>query len=399
MGIFSVEEAQWGVTPATPVLQEMRYTSEGINYDIENVTSEEIRADRMISDTVQVGQSTSGNLDFELSFGTYDGYLESSVYSAFVPIDSGNTSETITAGASASNLEIALDTGGNTITFGSAYTLDIAVDQWLKLTGFTTPANDGVYRVTAVAGNVITVAEALTNTETMEDTAVVSGARLRNSDDPSAGIVEKSFTLQKFFSDASPQIYQNFTGMIVGGMSLNFENGSILTGSFDFTGRAGEISNAQIAGATTLPPTTTDVMNSVSNIQNIEFDNVDTTATLMTMTAETTNNLRAQNAIGSLPAVGIGAGRLEITGSISLYFENLTEYNKYLQNTSFKVSFRVQDEAGNAYVITFPKVKYEGVTMNSGGLDEDIILEGNYRALAGSSDGTTYEIQIDRLAA
>ncbi len=43
-----------------------------------------------------------------------------------------------------------------------------------------------------------------------------------------------------------------------------------------------------------------------------------------------TNNLRAQNAIGSLAAVGIGTGRFEVNGAISLYFEDATEYNKFV---------------------------------------------------------------------
>lgn len=397
MGIFAVEESNWGQTPANPTFQELRYTGEGISYSIENVTSDEIRSDRMVSDTVQVGQSTSGNLDFELSFGSYDSFLESALYSNFVQLDQGNSSDTITAGLTASNLDVALDSGASTVTFGSAYTIDVAVDQWLRLGGFTTSANNGYYRVTAVAGNVVTVSPAINTTETMENTATVSGARLRNSKD-AFGILQKSFSLQKLFSDATPAIYQNFAGMIVGGVSLSFENGAILTGSFDFTGRAADISNSQIAGATTIAPTTTDVMNSVSNLQNIEFDNVPTTATIMSMSLEVNNSLREQKAIGSLPSVGIGAGRLEVTGSISLYFENLVEYQKFLDNQSFRVSFRLQDASGKGYVITLPKVKYEDSAMNVGGLDEDIMLEGSYRALAGSSDGVNYALQIDRLA-
>jgi hypothetical protein len=396
-GLYIVEEATWGVTPATPVLQELRLTGEGINYEIENVTSDELRSDRMVSDTVQVGQTTSGNVDFELSYGTYDSLMESAVYSEFVPLDSGNTSDTITAGASGSNLEITVsDTG--TITFGSAYTIDAAVGQWVYLNNATTPANNNYYRITAVAGNEITVVPTPDTSEVLESVSTVSSARLRNAA-TAANILEKSFTVQKVFNDTTVPTYQNFTGMIADTMSLNFEVGSILTGSFGFMGRAADISTSPIAGSTTTNATTTDVMNSVSNLNNIEFDDTDTSASLLSMTLETTGNLRAQKAIGSLASVGVGTGRLEITGSISLYFENITEYNKFLQNTAFKVSFRVNDSAGNAYIVTLPKVKYEGMTMVAGGLDADIEMSGNYRALLGTSDGVNYMIEIDRVSA
>lgn len=396
-GVFIVEETTWGTTPATPALQELRLTGEGINYEIENITSDELRSDRMVSDTVQVGQTTSGNIDFELSFGTYDSLMESALYSAFVPIDSGNTSDVITAGASGSNLEISVsDTG--TITLGSAYTIDVAVGQWVYLNNATTPANNNYYRVTGVAGNVLTVSPLPDTTEVLEATSTLSSSRLRNAPN-AAGIVEKSFTVQKVFNDTTVPTYQNFTGMIADTMSLNFEVGSILSGSFGFMGRAADIGISQIAGATTVSATTTDVMNSVSNLNNIEFDDADTSASLLSMTLETTGNLRAQKAIGSLPSVGVGTGRLEITGSISLYFEDITEYNKFLQNTSFKVSFRVNDSAGNAYIVTLPKVKYEGMTMVAGGLDADIEMSGTYRALLGTSDSVNYMIEIDKVTA
>jgi len=164
-------------------------------------------------------------------------------------------------------------------------------------------------------------------------------------------------------------------------------------------GKASEIGTTQIAGATSVSAPTTDVMNSVSNLQNIQFDDATSTASLISMTLETAGNLRTQQAIGSLPAVGVGTGRQEITGSISLYFEDIVEYNKFLNNTSFKISFRVQDGDGNAYVFTLPKVKYEGMVMNAGGLDGDIELSGTYRALLGTVGGVNHMIQVDRLPA
>lgn len=481
-GLYEVVESIWGTTPATPTLQELRYTGEGINYEIENVTSDEIRSDRMTSDTTQVGQSTSGNLDFELSYGSYDKFFESALYQSFVTANNVGSVDEITAGASGSNLEVAFNTAG-TITFGSAVTvnyvagqvvvvsnasntandgvytiqdvtgqvltvtpvpsatvteesativkgskdyiaadatadnLDIATNtsgtitlgsshvhnivagQWINTGGFTDAGLNGVYhRVTSVSGNVLTVTPAPSATETAESAAWISSARLRNA--PSAAtITQKSFTLQKRFNDATSVVYQNLTGMVADTMSMSFDTGSILTGSFGFIGQASNIGTTQIAGATDTGTTTTDVMNAVSNLQNIEFDDTDTTACLVNMTLDTTGNLRAQNCIGNLAAVGVGTGRQEITGSITLFFEDITEYNKFLNNTEFKLSFRLQDGSGNAYVVTLPKVKYEGMTMNAGGLDGEVELSGTYRALLGTVGGVNHMIEIDRLPA
>jgi hypothetical protein len=481
-GLYVTAESVWGTTPATPNLQELRYTGESVNYEIENVTSDEIRSDRMTSDTVQVGQTTSGGIDFELSYGSYDGLMESALYRAFSTANGVGAVNTLTAGATGSGLDFAFNTGGTitlgasvvstfvagqriqvagastasnnamynildvtgqvltvspapaatvteqattqligsrnyiaagatadtldivtntagTITLGAAHSHNIVAGQWILAGGFTASNLNGVYhRVVSVAGNVLTVSPVPATTETNQTSGWISGSVLRNAPD-AASIVQKSYTLQKRFNDATAVTYQNLAGMIADTMSLSFETGSILTGSFGFMGKGSEIGTSQIAGAVDIDATTTDVMNSVSNLQNIEFDDTDTTACLVSMSLETTGNLRAQNCIGSLAAVGVGTGRLEITGDVTLFFENITEYNKFLNNTSFKVSFRVQDVYNNAYVITLPKVKYEGMTMNSGGLDGEVELSGTYRALLGTTAGVNYMIEIDRLPA
>jgi len=480
--MYYVAEGTWGTTPSTPTLQELRYTGEGINYEIENVTSDEIRSDRMTSDTVQVGQSTSGNLDFELSYGSYDAFFESALYQTFVTGNNVGDTTKITAGTTAGTLDIAFATGGTitlgathghayiegqaievanapsiandgvysivsvagdvltvspapavtetaesattikgskdyitagstanmdistntsgTITFGSAVAHNFVVGQWIQTSNFAASNLNGVFaRITGVSGNVLTVSPAPLTTEATNITGGrVSGARLRNSPN-AAGITQKPFTIQKRFNDATSVIYQNLTGMVADTMGLSFDTGSILTGNFGFIGSSSNIGTSQIAGATDVGSTTTDVMNAVSNLQNIEFDDTDTTACLVSMTLDTAGNLRAQNCVGSLAAVGIGTGRQEITGSITLFFEDTTEYQKFLDNTSFKLSFRLQDGDNNAYVITLPKVKYEGQTMNSGGLDGEVELSGTYRALLGTVGGVNHMIEIDRIPA
>lgn len=78
-----ITEVTYGTTPATPTLLEQRFNSEGLNANIENVTSDEIRADRNVSDLVQVGSAASGPVGFELSYGSFDDWLESLMYSTW----------------------------------------------------------------------------------------------------------------------------------------------------------------------------------------------------------------------------------------------------------------------------------------------------------------------------
>lgn len=78
-----ITEVTYGTTPATPAWNVLRYTGEGLKASRQNLTSNEIRADRNVSDLVQVGGSAAGPISGELSYGTYDEFFESLLQSAW----------------------------------------------------------------------------------------------------------------------------------------------------------------------------------------------------------------------------------------------------------------------------------------------------------------------------
>jgi hypothetical protein len=71
-----IQEVTKGVTPATPALKPVRFTSESLNYAIENTQTAESAADRTQKDLVQVSAMAAGDINFELSYGTFDDWLE-----------------------------------------------------------------------------------------------------------------------------------------------------------------------------------------------------------------------------------------------------------------------------------------------------------------------------------
>jgi hypothetical protein len=71
-----VKEVTFGVTPATPALRPFRYTGESLNFAIENTKSAEITPTRVETDLVQTSASAAGDVNIELSFGSYTDLLE-----------------------------------------------------------------------------------------------------------------------------------------------------------------------------------------------------------------------------------------------------------------------------------------------------------------------------------
>ena len=159
-------------------------------------------------------------------------------------------------------------------------------------------------------------------------------------------------------------------------------------------GLAQTTSTSQISGATTVAATTTPVMNAVSNVGGIWFDNVASTASLASLTLDVNGTLRAQDAIGSLGHVGIALGRMAITGSCNIYFDSNTQYNKFLNATEFKYALEVADGNGKCYIFTLPRVKYTSGTVTAGGLDQDVVFAGNFEAIKDATYGIM--VQIDR---
>lgn len=77
------DDNAWGTTPAVGRTRELRYTGSTINANKETVVSEEIRADRMVSDYIETGARSAGDFNVEFSAGSHDEFLESFVYGAW----------------------------------------------------------------------------------------------------------------------------------------------------------------------------------------------------------------------------------------------------------------------------------------------------------------------------
>lgn len=67
-------------TPVTTNMQRVRMTGESLVPEVENIVSNELRSDRMVSDLIQVSRQITGGFDFELSYGSFDDLLEGALF-------------------------------------------------------------------------------------------------------------------------------------------------------------------------------------------------------------------------------------------------------------------------------------------------------------------------------
>lgn len=78
-----VAEVTLGTTPASPALANTRFTRESLNFNISMIESREIRVDRNLSDVIPAGAEGNGDIEFELSYDSFNDLIESALASTW----------------------------------------------------------------------------------------------------------------------------------------------------------------------------------------------------------------------------------------------------------------------------------------------------------------------------
>ena len=278
-------------------------------------------------------------------------------------------------------------------------TLGLAVGEWIKIGGtaaanqFATAENNAWVVVSAIAANALTLTHLPSgwsvDAGTGKDIQVTTGEYIRN------GVLKRSFTVRERFTDHNPVTYQWLAGMVLGQLSFSAPSQSIITGQITFQGTGAEMNDTgDIAGATTVAAGTSDVLNSSSNVGRIAEGGTPIAGKNYVLQADINlnNNLRYQNAVGSIGAVGIGAGEFSCTGTLQTYFDDKSIALKVLNNTESSFDMRMADNSGQTVVFYFPRLKYSAGAPAVPGKNQDTTLSAEFQAILSPTFGFTMQI-------
>lgn len=101
-----VAEVTYGTTPATPAMTPIRHNTTSLGLSKETFQSAEIRSDRQITDFRHGNKQVGGDIVGELSYGTYDDFLEATL---------GGTWATDTPALGTDQLKAGTDLGSFTV--------------------------------------------------------------------------------------------------------------------------------------------------------------------------------------------------------------------------------------------------------------------------------------------
>ena len=380
VGLAYVVESTFGDTPSgPPTLQDLRFVSESLAQITGTVSSNEIRSDRQVTDLIRTGLSAGGDINFELSYGAYDEFLEAALLSAVWTADVNFTPATTVDAASGDN-------SFNDSASGFSFT----ANEWIFVSGFVDPANNGWFKLTSA-----TTAKLVVTGGTLVTEAVGPTIDIDQAEKIKAGTTFRSFVIERVYADLSSE-FSVFNGMAIDTFSLAIASDQIITGSFGFIGKAA-VSPSPSATAGTGSNTaagTNSVMNGIDDVSVVLEGQSSYPITAFSMSLN--NNLRARLQVATLGAISIGVGTIDLTGSIQAYFDSPAVMDKYLANTASSLAIGFLDSAGNRYVIDMPQVKFTSGQRVAGGINTDVIADLNFTAYRHAASDTT--LSIHRLA-
>lgn len=379
-------ESVFKTAPAN--FKKLRYTKENLNHNIQTTVSNEVRSDRNVPALVRTSAAPGGTVDIELSAVSYDEEIEQVMASTWSGVLA--LSGTVNAQDNGSGF---LEFISNSSTTGPTFAA-VVVGQWIKVGGFVSANINGYHRVTAVNTSVATAHSIVTASPDVVESGTgnetISGSYIRN------GTGKSSVSLEKNFTDLT-NVFHLFTGMRLASLQLNVAPGAIVTGVITFQGATFTQDSVTAVSGTLADAATTDVLNAVDNVVAVIEDDIGSTMDISELSVSINNNLRGQQAVGSLGPVGIGYGRCVVTGSLKAYFESGALVDRLLNGTAFLLSWRFEDNDGNAMIITMPAVNLTSVTTVSGGNDQDVLNDCQYQAIFDPT--TSCAIQFDKFAA
>lgn len=129
-----IAESAFGTTPATPTFKTMRVTGNGLRTNKTTGTSDELQIDRNVRDEFQLGQDVSGAYDFELSYGSFDDFLEAVAQGTWATdvLKNGSTVKTFTV---EETLEMGATDSYSRFVGAMANSMSLSIASRAKITG------------------------------------------------------------------------------------------------------------------------------------------------------------------------------------------------------------------------------------------------------------------------
>jgi hypothetical protein len=202
------------------------------------------------------------------------------------------------------------------------------------------------------------------------------------------GALPTGLTIEKGYTDITQ--YEMFTGCKIDSMALSLNPEGLVTGTFEFSGQD------QAASGSSFDASPTDLGHTV--IAHHEATTVEEgggAAVLLGFELNIANNLdKSKYQVGSQYIASLPEGKGDCTGTVTFMFEDLTYYNKWLNETATSLDITLTDTASNTIRFYMPNVKYTGDGSPKIESAQGVVIALNWRAIYDATEATDVEIVL-----
>lgn len=376
---------------ATGQYNYFNFDSEELAYDRGKERKKTILPTGERAGLISKAESVEGAIETILQFNNTDAFIASLLRSSWSDVIGGTGGGIITAGLQSSNLEFSfiaeeIPGEGGIIELGSNVSHSILKDQ-IIFVNTVDEENTGSFIVLNVIGNAIYVNTPLI-TAMYQTGATIKGDIIRN------GNLIDYYTFERFYSDINE--YITYLSCVVSEGEFTFEPENEVFFNFSLMGQTSEVNSSSSSTGTPIAVVTTPEFSVGENVEGVYFDNeLMSNCLIGNLDFKVNNDTEGRRSIAVFGPCNMRNKAIDVTGNITIWFPDLTEYTKFVQDTKFKIDYIIGDSLNNRYSFTFPQVEYKTAAVNFTDLEEEIPEE---HEMVMSSNGI-YTIQICKKSA
>jgi hypothetical protein len=372
-----VEESTFGTTPSSPTLTPFRQagTTGGVTKTL--LESQEANSSRDVKFIRHGNKQVGIEVPFELSYGSQDDMLASCLGDSWsTEIDSGAL--TCDVAPSGSNATFTRDSGSFVSDGFAQYDV-------ITVSGYSDAGGNGRFLVTSVVALTITATPIEGQTVPTEsgtgNEQIIKYPTIVNSTG------QDSYTFQRNFGDIGDYIV--LTGMSVDSINLEIGLDSMVTGTMSLIGKDISTATSAISGSSVSAETTTEAFDTYTGTV---YENGATGACFTSLSLNMTNNISRNYCVFSDTVNSLTYGKFRLSGSASMDFQDLTYYNKFIDETVTSASFVLTDPDGNSYWCYIPRMKYTAGNPDTSG-EGSVALPLEYQAYNSAAANCTFMMQ------
>lgn len=387
---YKKEAGGWGVLAGNTGSKYLRRVTADFTLTKDAYESNEIRTDYQVADFRHGVRSVDGSLNGEFSPGSYSDFIASVVAKDFASV------------TPVSSLSLTIAASGQLYTVtraaGSWLTDGFEVGNIVRLSGGTLDSNTVGNNLLVVSLTALALTVRVLNGSTLVAQSAITGCTAtiqgKKTFAPLTGHTDDSYTIEEWYSDILQS--EVYTGNKVGSVAFQLPSTGLSTIDITFQGK-----DLTQKGTTQYftSPTAAGTTGIFAAVNGAVIVNGVPAALITSADLTIERGLEAATVVGSNTAADIFTGRIRVSGNISVYFQDATYRDYFVNESEVAIVFALSSDnsnASNAVSFVLPRVKLG----SSGKSDTELglITQHSFTALlnsvtAAGLPATTIQIQ------